>query len=67
MLHAVNGISFLVGYLNAEFLLDGHHHLNGIQAVKAKVVRKVRCAGDLQESVSRWLPCLADNIPSIDP
>ena len=63
----MNGISFLVGYLNAEFFLNGHHHLHGIQAVKAEVVRKVRCAGDLEESVLRYPACLAEIIPSIDP
>ena len=43
----VNDIRLLVRYLNAKFLLNGHDHFDGIQAVQAKVVREVRCAGDL--------------------
>jgi hypothetical protein len=47
MFDTVNGIRLLIRYFNAEFLLNGHHHFDGIQAVQAKVVREVRCAGDL--------------------
>lgn len=47
LVNTVDGIGILVGDLNAEFLLNGHNNLNGIQAVKSKVVCEVRRAVDL--------------------
>lgn len=47
LFNTMDDIRLLVRYLNAEFLLNGHHHFDGIQAIQAEVVRKVRCAGDL--------------------
>lgn len=41
LVNGVDGVCVLVGDLNAEFLLDSHHNLNGIQAVQAEVVREV--------------------------
>jgi hypothetical protein len=30
------------------YLLNGHHHLDGVQAVKTEVVREMRGTGDLK-------------------
>lgn len=41
LLTAVDSIRLLVWNLDAEFFLDGHHHLDGIQAVQSKVILEV--------------------------
>lgn len=43
----VDGVSILVGNLNAEFLLNGHDDLDGIERVEAEVVGKVSGGLDL--------------------
>lgn len=43
----VDGVGVLVGDLNAEFLLNGHDDLNGVEAVEAEVVGKVSGGPDL--------------------
>lgn len=40
----VDGVSVLIGDLDAELLLDGHDDLDGVQAVQAKVIGEV-CDG----------------------
>lgn len=44
---AVDGVRVLVRDLDAELLLDGHDHLDGVEAVEAEVVGEVCCRGDL--------------------
>lgn len=43
----MDGVGVLVGDLNAEFLLNGHDDLNGVEAVEAKVVGEVSGGLDL--------------------
>lgn len=43
----MDGISVLIGDLDAELLLDRHHHLDRVQAVQAEVVGEVRSWRDL--------------------
>lgn len=43
----VDGVGVLVGDLNAEFLLNGHDDLNGVEAVEAEVVGEVSGGLDL--------------------
>ena len=39
----MDSIGLLVRDLNAEFFLNCHYYLNGIQAVQTKIVHEVRC------------------------
>jgi hypothetical protein len=39
----VDGISVLVGDLDAELLLNGHDDLDGVETVEAEVVGEVCC------------------------
>lgn len=41
LVDGVDGVGVLVGDLNAEFLLNGHDDLNGVEAVEAEVVGEV--------------------------
>ena len=43
----MDGVGLLVGNLDAEFLLDSHDDLNGVQAVQAEVVGEVSGGLDL--------------------
>lgn len=47
LVNTVDSIRLLVGNLNAEFLFNGHHNFNGIQAVQSKVICEVRVGSDL--------------------
>jgi len=47
LLDAVDSVGFLVGNLNAEFLLDCHDNLHGVKAVKTQVVVEVRFGVEL--------------------
>lgn len=66
MLDAVNGIRLFVGNLDAELLLNRHHHFDRIQAVKTKIVREMSCTGDLQASVYIRPHLDAASAPSTD-
>jgi hypothetical protein len=44
----VDGISILVGDLNAELLLDGHDDLDGVEAVQTEVIGEVGSGFDLR-------------------
>jgi hypothetical protein len=52
LVNAVDGVSLLVGDLNAEFLLDGHHNLDGVETVKSEIVREVGGAVDLASIIN---------------
>ena len=43
----VNGIGLLVWNLDAELLLNGHDHLDGVERVQSKVIGEMRGSGDL--------------------
>src|SRR5262245_34223438 len=42
-----DGLGGIVRNLAAEFLFEGHHELNGVEAVGAKIVDKTRLIGHL--------------------
>lgn len=44
----MDGVGVLVGDLNAEFLLNGHDDLNGVERVKSEVVGEVSGGTDLR-------------------
>lgn len=44
----VDGVGILVGDLNAEFLLNGHDDLNGVERVETEVVGEVSAGTDLR-------------------
>lgn len=52
-LTAVDGIGLLVWDLDAEFLLNRHDHLHGIQTVEPKVIVEMGGAGNLSSIVRR--------------
>lgn len=43
LVDAVDGVGVLVRDLDAELLLDGHDHLDGVEAVEAEVVGEMCC------------------------
>lgn len=47
LLDGVDGVGVLVGDLNAEFLLNGHDDLNGVERVKTEVVGEVSGGTDV--------------------
>lgn len=53
----VDVVGVLVGDLNAELLLDGHDHLDGIERVEAEVVGEVGGGLDLVQLAS--LPAMS--------
>lgn len=47
----MDGVGILVGDLNAELLLDGHNHLDGVKRVEAEVVGEVSGGLDLYQNL----------------
>lgn len=46
----VDLVGLLVGDLELELLLDGHHHLDGVQAVQPQILLEVRLGSHLSRT-----------------